>query len=127
VTALPDVRGYQLHLRPSGGTSGELELVDMAIENRSDAVFYNHGAWEAFNADSEQLVAGLDGNGIATAANAYLATYLYQASPDASGWFTFNLLYDNPNGTSRTFLFPTAPNSKIKITSYTAARVKVQF
>jgi hypothetical protein len=110
--ALADLRGYQLHVSVSGGRSGSLELTDMAIEHRKDQVFSGLGAWQALNARTKQLLAGLDGQGIATRENAYLATLTFKATRDAEGTFLVDLLHDDRDASQRTFFFPTPPGTR---------------
>jgi glucose/arabinose dehydrogenase len=108
--ALPDLRGYQLHLGTAGGHSGRLELVDIAVEpGRRDHVFTKQPFWAAFNTRVAQMVAGLDGAGVPTPAGGYLATFAYRASDDAAGVFEVNVRFDgaNPQPEDRTFLFGT--------------------
>jgi hypothetical protein len=124
-TALSDLRGYQLHLAARGGSSGSLQLVDIAIERRSDLAFAGLPFWSAFNASTGQMLAGLDSPGVAVPAGAYLATFTYQASPDAAGEFAVELLADRTDSTQRTFLFPTPAGSTITIPAVPPARIAI--
>jgi hypothetical protein len=72
-------------------------------------------AWSAFNIATQQMLAGLDGPGVAAPEDAYLATFTYRASADAAGTFTVELLHDSSDRSHRTFLFPTAANGGIDI------------
>jgi hypothetical protein len=117
VDPLDDLRGYQLHLGVSGGKSGTLELIDIAVDDRKDAAYSGFANWQAFNVQTAQMVAGLDDAGVATVTGAYLATFTFTASPDASGAFTIELLHDDQDRSHRTFLFPTAAGAKIAIQS----------
>jgi hypothetical protein len=123
---LPDIRGYQLHLGVSGGNAGRLELVDIAVHDRKDAVFAGLAPWRAFNIQTGQMVAGLDSAGIAAPAGAYLATFTFQVSADAAGAFTIELLHDENDRSQRTFLFPTPTGAKIQIESVKPAVVTVE-
>jgi hypothetical protein len=118
-----DLRGYQLHLGVRGGDQGSLELMDIAVEPRPGQPFNGLGAWQAFNVRTAQMVAGLDSAGVPAEAGAYLATFIYQASKDASGTFTVELLHDDADTTQRTFLFPTPANGRIEVTAAEAATV----
>ncbi len=113
-SSMADLRGYQVHLGVSGGTRGGLELVDVTIENRKDAVFYAP-SWQAFNLNTAQVVVGLDGFGVPTPARGYLATFTYQVGPKAAGQFYIDLLSDHAESDNRTFLFPTPAHARIAI------------
>ncbi len=122
-TALFDLRGYQLHLAPTGGRSGTLELVDIAVSD--GAALENLGAWQAFSLHAGQMVVGLDSAGVQTAAGAYLATYTYRVGDNAAGTFVIELLADQDDTTQRTFLFPTLPNGQIAVKGIESASVTV--
>ncbi len=102
---LDDLRGYQLHLGVAGGNRGQLELIDISIDRRRDAVFADKTAWTAFNVNTGQMLAGLDTPGVRTTADSYLATLTYRASRDALGPFSIELLHDVADASQRTFLF----------------------
>ncbi len=121
--AVADLRGYQLHLAPSGGTRGQLDLVDISIEPRKDAAFT--ADWQAFNKTTSQMVAGLDGPGQPTSGPAYLATFTYRSSRDAIGTFAIDLLYDDADPKQRTFLFPTPNRAKIAISDANTATIEI--
>ncbi len=106
-TPLDDLRGYQLHLGSAGGTRGHLDLVDISIDRRHDAVFADLAPWAAFNVGTQQMVAGLDTAGVRTKSRAYLATFTYRASRDAAGPFRVELLADVTDAAQRTFVFRT--------------------
>jgi hypothetical protein len=127
VNAVEDLRGYQLHVDVRGGSRAAegLELVDIAVDDRKDAAFAGLPAWMAFNARTSQMVVGLDGDGVAVPAGAYLATFIFRVSPDASGIFAIDLLHDNSDPAQRTFLFPTAPGAKIEIVETQPAVIEV--
>ncbi len=124
---LNDLRGYQLHMGVSGGRSGSLTLVDVAIapRPRADHAFNRVGHWVAFNTATAQMVAGLDTPGIASPTGAYLATFTYRVSADARGTFAIEPLADPNDPTHRTFLFPTAPQTRIAVVSVAPARITV--
>ncbi len=121
---LEDLRGYQLHLASSGGTAGHLQLIDITISGPGH-VFATAHHWSAFNRVTSQMVAGLDTPGIAAKAHAYLATFTYRASLDATGTFAIDILRDPANAEERTFLFPTPAHSRIVIEPAAPLRVKV--
>jgi hypothetical protein len=122
---LADLRGYQLHLGVSGGTSGSLQLIDVAVQARPDAAFDQLGAWQAFNVATAQMVAGLDSPGVKAPAGSYLATFTYRASPDAAGPFVIEVLHDAGNPAHRTFLFPTPAAAGIEISASNALVIPV--
>ncbi len=100
----PALQSYQLHLDVSGGRRGRLDLIDIAIEDRGDFVFDGStGAFDAYNVNNGQMLAGLDTGSVRTVAPAYLATFTYRASPDAAGTFVVDVLYDEARG-DQTFL-----------------------
>jgi hypothetical protein len=114
-SAVADLRGYQLHLGVRGGARGELALVDAAVHEAKDHVFAGLGAWQAFNRQAGQLVSGVDSPGSAAPGGAYLATFTYQASPDAEGEFAVELLHGAPINENRSFLFATHSAQRIDI------------
>jgi hypothetical protein len=123
---LPDLRGYQLHAeaRGTGRSRGSLDLIDVAVEPGHGSVFEGQGDWRAFNVRTAQMLAGLDGAGIAAPPGAYLATFTFRASIDAQGSFEVDLLHDSPDRTQRTFLVPTPPTGRIDV-STTPALIEV--
>jgi cysteine-rich repeat protein len=120
-----DLRGYQLHLQARGGRSGSLELVDISIQDDDDHVFSGLAFWQAFNVLNGQMVVGMDAPGVATAAEGYLATFTFRASPDAAGRFVIELLHDDTDPAERTYFFATPANGKIEIQDAGAAVVAV--
>jgi hypothetical protein len=112
---LADLRGYQLHVAVRGGDRGSLELADIVIERRRDAVFSGESPWQAMNLRTAQVVAGLDGAGVVARSGAYLATFTFRASRDAAGAFQIALQHDRTDPAQRTFLFPTLPAGWIDI------------
>ncbi len=119
--ALPDLRGYQLHLAASGGGSGRLDLIDIAMP--ADGVFASE--WTAFNRTTGQMVAGRDSSGVAVSQGS-LATFTFRASKDARGTFTVNLLpFDAGHPDQRSFLFATSPSDIIAIDGGNPLTVKV--
>jgi hypothetical protein len=128
---LADLRGYQLHLDTSGGKRGRLELRDILIREPAQHkgtgghAFAGLGYWEAYNAETGQMVAGLDAEGVGVPSGTYLATFVYQASSDAAGEFTIDVLHSDKDLAQRTFLFPTPSSGKIAIDATTSAVVRV--
>ncbi len=113
-TGLKDLRGYQLHLASTGGTRGTLALVDISIDD-STALGATGPSWSAFNVKTGQMVAGRDNAGVPTSAQAYMATFTYQASANAAGTFAVTLLRDPRDQAQRTFLFPTPSTGIIPV------------
>jgi hypothetical protein len=123
---LNDLRGYQLHLGVAGGRRGRLDLIDITIHPRQDHVFAGAEHWSAFNTATGQMVAGRDGPGVATAGRAYLATFIYQASADAAGVFTIDMLHSEADPAQRTFMFPTQSDGRIAIDRAVPAEILVR-
>ncbi len=114
-----DLRGYQLHVAASGGLRGRLKLIDIGIAppvSGAAHVFDGLGYWDAFNVRTGQMLAGLDTPGVA-APRGYLATFTFQASAEAQGRFSIEVLHDDGDTQQRTFLFPTHPTGRIVISS----------
>jgi hypothetical protein len=122
---LDDLRGYQLHVRAAGGKSGRLDLVDIAVRPEMAPPFAELGAWEAFNVNVGQMVAGLDAAGVPAAAGSYLATFTFRATKDAAGAFSIEILADAKDRSQRTVLFPTPADGWITVDSTTPAVVEV--
>ncbi len=127
-TSASDVRGYQLHVAASGGATGRLELIDIVIDpqerraahsrrgnpTKQSAHGFDHD-WTAFNRATGQMVAGVDGPGVATPPDMYLATYVFRVSDDATGAFSIDILDHAVAPDYRTFLFPTTAGARIAI------------
>ncbi len=116
--ALADIRGYQLDPVVSGGTIGQLELLNITIEPRDDFVFAGRSdTFEAFNLTNGQMLCGLNGDGVATTGPAYLATYTYRLSPTAAGDFVMDVRRNEAAG-DQTFLVGTG-DTRIDISATT--------
>jgi hypothetical protein len=98
-----DLRSYQLDVQPSGGKSGQLVLLDIAIEARRDHVFAGEpGTFDAFNPTTGQMLSGLDEDaGVSRRTGGYLATYTYAVSKDAAGPFVIDAVH---GGAGQSFL-----------------------
>ncbi len=120
-----DLRGYQLHIDTYGGNRGSLELVDMAVEDRSDAVFAQRPAWHAFNVERQQMLAGVDDSGVFAPAGAYMATFVFKASRDALGLFGIELRGQQGDPEGRSMLFPTTPHARKAVRDDAHVRVRV--
>lgn len=91
---LAELRGYQLHLAASGGTRGRLELVDIEVEPARDPFRGRPDAHIERNIARGQMLSLLAEGSRSTPRRAYLATFTYQASPDAAGTFLIDVLHD---------------------------------
>jgi hypothetical protein len=109
------VRGYQLHVGVTGGRRAGAELVDLYIEDRPDRLFAGLPAWEAFNLESAQLLAGVDGAGVMAGKRRYLGTFTYRVPADAAHDLAVDLLADHTDPGQRTFIFPDAPAGRVEI------------
>ncbi len=117
--------GYQLHTQISGGHQGTLELVDIVIKDRRNYVFAgSDNVFESFNVANSQMLAGLYGSVVSSKANGYLATFVYKASPRASGTFVFDVLHDEA-AKDQTFLVGPDDRDKIEVTGTTPAMITV--
>ncbi len=117
-SALADIQGYQLDPIVSGGTGGQLELLDITIEPRADFVFAGRtDTFEAFNLTNGQMLCGLDGDGVATTGPAYLATYTYRVPLTAAGDFVMDIRRDEAAG-DQTFLIASG-NGRIEVSATT--------
>ncbi len=122
---LQDLRGYQLHTTVRGGGRGTLSLRDIAIEQRDDHVFGGQESFKAFNTSTDQMLAGLESDGIAVNGRVYLASFTYRVEKDAAGTFLIDVLHNDNNPEHRTFLFATQLNGHIEITGTTPATFEV--
>lgn len=118
-------RSYQLHVEATGGRNGQLELVDVSIEDRDDYLFATRpDALTAFNAKNGQMLATIVvDEGVKVGDRAYLATYTYRASDDAVGAFVIDVRYSE-NIEDQTF-FVASGNRKIAVDGMTPAVVTV--
>jgi hypothetical protein len=87
------LRSYQLDVDATGGRSGALKLVDIRIDDRKDGVFVGRtDAFDAFNVNTGQMLSGLDDvDGTTVTNGAYLATFVYEATKDATGEFVIDI------------------------------------
>jgi parallel beta-helix repeat protein len=89
------LQSYQLDAIVSGGTSGQLLLHDILIEQRPDYVYSDSGdTFSATNVTQAQVINGMSGS-VDTTHRAYLATYRYRAMPGATGDFTIDVDFGN--------------------------------
>ncbi len=122
---LKTLQSYQLHVGTSGGRNGQFELIDIAIEERQDFVYADAAdSFVAFNVDKSQVLAGIDGSGVATTDRAYLATYTYGISRNAAGTFVVDLLHAEAEH-HQTFLIGAEPTDKIEVNRTTPAVITV--
>jgi hypothetical protein len=117
------LRSYQLDTTATGGKTGAIDLVDITVEERMDAAFYGTEAtFEAFNTSTGQMLHGLETNdGVAVKEEAYLATFTFEVSKDASGKFVIDLLIGDDG---QTFLI-SPDNGQIEIKGTTPAVITV--
>ncbi len=102
----------------SGGTGGQLELLDVTIEPRADFVFAGRtDTYEAFNLTNGQMLCGVDGDGVATTGPAYLATYTYRVPMTAAGDFVLDIRRDEAAGDQK-FLIASG-NGRIEVSATT--------
>ncbi len=118
------LRGYQLHVGASGGQAGRLAVVDIAVdptllERRGPDV---SSPWVAFNVPRGQMLVGVSTGTLQTPH--YLATFTFEASPDAVGHFVIDVLADHTDPQQRTFLFSATPAKNIVVTT-TPATVRI--
>jgi hypothetical protein len=87
------LKGYQLELSTTGGRSGQPVITGMRIADHKDAVFGSRvDTYEAFNLETAQLLAGVDGLISAPVKNeAYLATVTFKVPKDAVGTFVIDV------------------------------------
>ncbi len=98
--AIRDFVGYQLDVAVSGGTAGQLELLDITIEPRADFIFAGRtDTLEAVNVSNGQMLCLIENmSGAPAAAHAYLATYTYRIPPTANGDFVVDFLLNEAAG-----------------------------
>ncbi len=110
-----DIRAYQLHTEVSGGRAGSLELIDIEIESRADAVFDEMSdTFDAVSIAKAQVINGLFSDDTLAAPEGYLATFTYAVSSNATGVFVIDVLYDDANQ-DQTFLVGREQTDKIEI------------
>jgi glucose/arabinose dehydrogenase len=123
VTADVGLQSYQLHIASSGGRRGSLELIDIDIDPQYDNIFAGRSdSFSAFNVDTGQMLAGVNGK-TQPANDAYLATFIFEASPDAAGSFVIELLTNEALG-DQTFMIADFTDA-ISITHNAAAVIEI--
>ncbi len=125
-----DLRGYQLHLATSGGTSGGFELLDITaprggLQDPISGRPLFSGVWTAFNVTTAQMVSGTDAAGVTVPRDTHLATFTYRVADDATGKFSVDLLHDHLDNTARTYLFPTPAHGRIVIAKVNTVTITV--
>ncbi len=118
--SLDDLRGYQLSVEATGGRRGQLELINITVDERRDHVF--HGlidGFDAFNVNTARMLKGLAGTAVSTPSDGYLATYTYRVAPGASGTFVVDV-----NVHQQTYLIASS-NGEIEIRSTAPAVIVV--
>jgi len=90
-----NLRGYEIGLSASGGTTGSLTLEDIVVDElRSDYVFAGLSPFQSFDTSTVRMLNALDGDVVASLTAEYLATFKFRASADASGTFTVSVRPD---------------------------------
>jgi len=122
-----DLRSYQVTVKTSGGTSGELTLSGVIINRqRADFVFGGASAVTAESVISSRLAAVAFDSGVAVSDWAYLGTYVFRPTADAQGDFQVSigagketLLADSSNVT---IPFVAGPDARIRVDRRPALR-----
>ena len=122
VHGVSGLRSYQTTLVVGGGESGRLELTGVTIDkNRADYVFGGSEIVQATSPISARLAAVLYDGTVDVGEPAYLGTYTFVSSPDATGTFRVNvqagsdsLLVDN---SSEEIAFSIGADAKILVGS----------
>lgn len=94
---ISDFAGYELALDVSGGTTGSLTISGDPVvdDTRQDYVFFGTGPTHgAENASTARVINVRESGGTPVLDPAYLASYTYLASNDASGVFTITVRGD---------------------------------
>jgi hypothetical protein len=120
---LHKLQSYQLDVEVSGGSSGSLKLERILVEDRADDAFgLAQSEFAATNTITGQMLRGLEETPQSAAPGAYLATFVYQVSSDASGDFVIDVAA-GPDGHSALISDRTR---KIEILGTTPATIRVQ-
>ncbi len=94
VTKATGVRVYELYLNVAGGDSGTLELDSISVDSKKkNFLFSGDAILPAIDKKGKRVavVNQNDGRDIAAGSQAYLATFKYKVSPDASGKFQVSI------------------------------------
>jgi len=87
------LRTYQVKLAAAGGDKGTLTLSDVRVdESRPDYVFFGNEAVKAADKSGSRLGATLYDGTVNAASAAYLGTWVFHASADASGSFQVSVV-----------------------------------
>jgi hypothetical protein len=120
VQGVTNLRSYQIGLVTSGGLGGELVREDVEIEaSRADFVFSELDAISAADKVGGRLAGVLVDGSVDKATPAYLGTYAFRPSPDATG--TFEVTVDTgsksflADGQNEMVEFRTGPAALISI------------
>jgi hypothetical protein len=88
IDSVDDLGAYEVSLEVTGGDTGSLNLEDLVIDKaRPDYVFGTEDVVDAVDMVGERLGACLMDGGMMVQGPAYLGTFTYRASQDASGVF----------------------------------------
>ena len=89
ISGASDLRGYQVALSVTGGTSGTLDVETLSIDIvRPNYVFSGLSNVTALDESGVRLGGALYSGGVNTGSNKYLGTFTFRASSDADGTFT---------------------------------------
>ncbi len=95
VGAVEDLAAYEVALAVSGGSSGNLILTDIIVdEEHADFVFDGLTYFEAKNLTEKRVSVVQNGGGTTVTGTGYLATFVYQAEAGASGVFEIEIVGD---------------------------------
>lgn len=122
VQGATDLRSYQVSLLTGGGESGRLELENVAIDNtRPEYVFANSEIVPATSSINGRLAAVRTDGGTDAMQPAYLGTFAFRPTADASGAFrvTVHLGRDTilGNGLNEEIGYSTGPDARILVGS----------
>lgn len=102
VSSVQDLAAYEIRLNVMGGESGTLTLKKITVDQqRADYVFKNAGVQILDAVDMTQQRVGMvrfgGGSTVPAGQQAYLATFVFEVSPDATGKFA--IMAANPEAT----------------------------
>ncbi len=120
ITGVTDFRGYEVALDVTGGRKGSLGVESITVDrSRQNYVFGRHEAVDVGDVAGSRVVAAKIAGGV-DAPEAYLATFAFRASEDASG--TFRIVVREGGDT----VLLNSVGSKLNVRSITNASVRVR-
>jgi hypothetical protein len=87
------LQSYQLHVNATGGKAGQIELVEIRIDDAADYAFSGGESFHAVNVETHQALSGVDHAGVVVKDRSYLATFVYRTSKDSNGTFVIDVLH----------------------------------